>query len=153
MICVHAVVAVFIGVCLPLPQDPRPGDMDCRCAFSTWIVSTCADADLPTITVSYGAGAHSGSCEGQADPCPQVNACGGKVNMHVIPKAFTGFTDHPGVFGVNMYGTFDFTNTVTNCGSTFFKDFDVWGNPAGNLLGRVTLWEFCTWCSDITGGD
>ena len=57
--------------------------------------------------------------------------------MHVIPKAFTGFTDHPGTFGVNMYATFDFTNNLNNCGQTFFKDFDVWARSGGFAKAHV----------------
>lgn len=121
------------------------------CVFSTWTASTVTDANMPDITVTYGSGAHSGSCKGTATPCPQVAPCGGKVNMHVVPKPFTSFTDHPGAYGVNAYGTFDFTETLSDCGESFYKDFDVWAQPAGDNLGRVTMWAFCTWCSDSNG--
>lgn len=147
-------VAVFasglLSSVLPIPFDPQPGQMDCLCAMGTWVVGSCTDADLPTITVSYSSDAHSGSCEGSGLDCPQLSACAGVVNMHVSPNAFTSFTDHPGQWGVNSYGTFDFTRVLTNCGQEHVQQVDVWSNPGGGLICSFTLWEFCTWCSDST---
>lgn len=132
-----------------------PGDMDCHCSiwgrsFSTVPDDTEPNSD-PTVTLSFGMGYHNGTCDGMGLNCPQVTACGGKVNLHVVPKPFTSFTNHPGgVWGVNMFGTFDYTETLSNCGQTRDREIDVWSS-VGTNLGVVTLWIFCTWCSDSTG--
>lgn len=107
--------------------------------------------DDPTVTLSFGSGYHNGSCDGPGpDNCPQLTWCAGKVNLHVVPKPFTSFTNHPGTWGVGMFGTFDFTQTLSNCGQTRDKVIDVWSS-VGTKLGEVTLWIFCTWCSNSTG--
>jgi hypothetical protein len=148
-----SVVAFSVALLLPVPDVPSPGQMDCLCSlYGRDIGSVKPVASYPDVGVEYSDDSHSGQCDGPGPVnCPQVSACAGTVSIHVVPKAGTGFTDYPGVFGVAQYGTFDFTKTLNNCGQLRKHRVTVWNNWNGDNMGNIIFWIFCTWCSDSSG--